>query len=192
VEPPQPVYRPLVLPDPIRFLPQPAHRIGDAPSFYRGNRPYLRPVFRVAPGFSGRIAGRPVAAFSLDLQASMMAGLHPGKVQWGLVPEVGYHLRAPGLTHLFTGGLGVVRGITAEVHNVVFAPRVVVGTHDGRLAWGARGGLIWGFAENGFAVELSYQLLFVHDRRAHDLLFSVSIDLAMLVTVLGKVRAKWL
>lgn len=161
--------------------------------WYTSERPPLvRPTFRVAPGFSGRVVGPHPAAFAFDVLASVMVGLHPGYRQLGLAPELGYSLRTPRLEHRLLAGVGVVHGINAESWTVGWLPRVVAQLGDQTRGLGMRNGLWLNFAENGFSVELSHQWLRVGGADQHELQLTLGIDLAMLAFVLSGARVAWL
>lgn len=154
--------------------------------------PLVRPALRLAPGFAARLTGRPYAAFGLDVLASVMVGLHGGYRQWGLAPELGYSLRAPGVDHQLLVGLGLVNGVNAEIATVGWLPRVVLQPLPGELRLGARNGLWLDFAENGFSVELSHQWMRAPGADVHELRLMLGIDLAMLAFVLTDARMAWL
>jgi hypothetical protein len=154
--------------------------------------PLIRPVFRVAPGFSARPTGSHQAAFGFDVLASTMFGLHGGYRQLGLAPELGYSLRTPTLEHRLLAGLGLVYGVNAEVATVGWLPRVVVQPDAQARGLGVRNGLWVNFAENGFSVELSHQWMQRAGVGQHELQVTLGIDLAMLVLVVTKARMAWL
>lgn len=154
--------------------------------------PLVRPALRVAPGFSARLTDRPYAAFGFDALASVMFGLHGGRRQWGLAPELGYSLRAPGVDHRLLAGLGVVYGINVEHATVGWLPRVVLQPETAALELGVRNGLWFDFAENGFSVELSHQWLQHGGQAQHELQLTLGLDVAMLMLVLTDARLAWL
>ncbi|MEM6996356.1 MAG: hypothetical protein AAF721_37965 [Myxococcota bacterium] len=159
---------------------------------YRFRPRLVRPALRVAPGFSGRVTGRPYAAFSLDVLASVLVGLHPGRRQLGLAPEAGYSLRAPGLDHDVVAGLGIVHGINVEGVTVGILPRFVAQWRPGAVGYGVRTGLWFDFAENGFSVELGHQWIDRPGADSHDLRITLGIDVLMLAFGLGDVSMEWL
>ncbi|MCA9648282.1 MAG: hypothetical protein H6712_17355 [Myxococcales bacterium] len=159
---------------------------------YTRRSPLVRPALRLAPGFSARLTGRPYAAFGLDVLASVMVGLHGGYRQWGLAPELGYSLRAPGADHQLLMGLGVVQGINVEGLTVGWLPRVVLQPLPGQLGLGLRNGLWLDFAENGFSIELAHQYMRLPGADVHELRIGLGIDLAMLAFVLSGARMAWL
>jgi hypothetical protein len=189
---------PAVAPRPPRFLePQRLPSRDRRPrgrtiSRFTDRPPLVRPVLRVAPGFSARPTGRPYAAFGFDTFASVMFGLHGGYRQWGLAPEVGYSLRVPRLEHRLLAGLGLVYGINAESWTVGWLPRVVVQPDAQAIGLVVRNGLWFNFAENGFSVELSHQWLQRGGASGHELQLTLGIDLAMLVLVVTESRMAWL
>jgi hypothetical protein len=195
---PAPVAGPAIAPQPPRFVePQrvPARDRrprGRTISRFTDRPPLIRPVFRVAPGFSARPAGSHRAAFAFDMFLSTMYGLHGGYRQWGLAPELGYSLRTPRLEHRLLAGLGLVYGINAEAATVGWLPRLVVQPDAQAWGLGVRNGLWFNFAENGFSVELSHQWLQRGGVGQHELQVSLGIDLAMLVLVITNARMAWL
>jgi len=157
--------------------------------YYRGRERFIIPQLRVAPGFSGRVSGGDdIAAFMLDLTAAVRFGLHPGEQQWALAPQLGYTLRAPGLEHQLSAGIGVGYGVNVGEHTVMFLPRFVFAPDGDPLPMGGRYGALWDFAENGFSVELSHQFMMNGDGDravSHDLRLSLGIDLVLLTVVLA-------
>jgi hypothetical protein len=189
---------PAIAPQPPRFLePQ---RLPSRDRRPRGRTivrftdrpPLVRPVLRVAPGFSARLTGRSYAAFGFDTFASVMFGLHGGYRQWGLAPDVGYSLRVPRLEHRVLAGLGLVYGIDTDSWTVGWLPRVVVQPDAQAPGLGMRNGLWFNFAENGFSVELSHQWLQRGGAVQHELQVTLGVDLAMLAFVLTNARLAWL
>ena len=178
--------------EPVRMHPRPPSPPARVPPRYAGRQRLVRPTLRVAPGFVGRFTNRPYAAFGLDVLASVLVGVHPGGRQFGLGPELGYSLRAPGLSHDLLGGISFVHGINVDYATIGVLPRAVLRVSDEGLALGARAGLWYDFRENGFSVELAYQWTRALDPgRAsvldqHELRLSVGLDVLMLAVVLNK------
>jgi hypothetical protein len=150
-------------------------------------------VFRVAPGFSARVHGDRVAAFTLDVAGGVALGVRPGRDgQWGLLPEVGYTLRTPRTEHAVTAGLGVVHGIAASRPTFGLVPRVVWAP-GAAAPLGLRAGFFWNFAENGFSVELAYQAMWRGSAAVHEVRLSAGVDLAMLVAAFAvRPKPRWL
>lgn len=188
---PASVTRPRFL-EPQRIRGRDRRPAGRTPSRFTDRPPLVRPALRLAPGFSARLSGRPYAAFGLDVLASVMVGLHGGYRQWGLAPELGYSLRAPGVDHQLLAGMGLVHGINAEGMTLGWLPRVVMQPRSGEAWLGVRNGLWLDFAENGFSVELSHQWLRAGSDDVHELRLTLGIDLAMLAFVLSDARMAWL
>lgn len=195
---PTAVVGPAIAPQPPRFVePQrvPARDRrprGRTIKRFTDRPPLIRPVFRVAPGFSARPTGSHRSAFGFDMLVSTMYGLHGGYRQWGLAPEIGYSLRVPRLEHRLLAGLGLVYGINAEAATVGWLPRLVVQPDAQARGLGVRNGLWFNFAENGFSVELSHQWLQRGGVGQHELQVTLGIDLAMLVLVITDARMAWL
>jgi hypothetical protein len=182
-------YHPLVLPDseplPLPPLPEPSGR-----SWYTARDPYLRPSLRLALGGSARVAGEtsangPPFAFTMDVMAGGHFGLHPGKEQFGLIPEIGYTLRAPGGENQVSAGLGLAYGMGMAYHTVALFPRLVLDPSHGSVGVGERLGLLWCFRENGFSTELAYQRMEKAGVTEHDVRATLGIDLALLALVVG-------
>ena len=179
-------------PEPARVRPQAPAAREPTPSRFTGRQRLVRPTLRIAPGFVGRWTERPYAAFGFDVLASVLVGLHPGPRQFGLGPELGYSLRAPGLSHDALAGVSLVYGLNTDGASFGLLPRAVLRSSQTGLAAGLRTGLWYDFAENGFSVELSHQWTralapapgAVVDQ--HELRLSVGLDLLMLAFVLNR------
>ena len=189
VEPP--VLRGPTFPEPRHIAP----RNGDPPRpmlrRYTVRPPLVRTALRIAPGFSGRLTGRPYAAFSFDVLASVMFGLHGGPRQLGLAPEIGYSVRAPGVDHDLLAGLGLVHGINVEFMTFGLLPRFVYQHGADGPGLGARTGLWLDFAENGFSLEVAHQWVHRPDAQTHQLHATVSLDVLMLIFFLSEARLEW-
>jgi hypothetical protein len=190
-EPPPVVIHPPVFPEPQRIRGRDRSSEEVPPERFTARPPLIRPALRVAPGFSGRLTGRPYAAFRLDVLASVLFGLQPGRHQFGLAPEFGYSLRVPSAEHDLLAGIGVVHGINAEGRTLGWLPRFVAQPGPDGLGMGVRNGLWWDFAENGFSVEVSHQWVRRGSVDTHDLQVSVGLDVLMLIVVLSKARMAW-
>lgn len=188
---PAPITRPRFR-EPQRIRGRDRRPVERTPSRFTDRPPLVRPALRLAPGFSARLSGRPHAAFGLDVLASVMVGLHGGYRQWGLAPELGYSLRAPGVDHQLLAGVGLLNGINAEGMTLGWLPRVVMQPRSGEAWLGVRNGLWLDFAENGFSVELSHQWLRAGSNDVHELRLTLGVDLAMLAFVLSDARMAWL
>jgi hypothetical protein len=189
-EPPPP--KPPRFLEPQRLASRDRRPRGRTISRFTDRPPLIRPTLRVAPGFSARLTGPRYAAFGFDALASVMFGLHGGRRQWGLAPEVGYSLRVPRLEHRVLAGLGLVYGIDTDSWTVGWLPRVVVQPDAQAPGLGMRNGLWFNFAENGFSVELSHQWLQRGGAVQHELQVTLGVDLAMLAFVLTNARLAWL
>ena len=186
------VIRPPEFPEPQRIPARDRGATKAAPERYTARPPLIRPALRVAPGFSGRVGGRPHAAFRLDVLASVMFGLQPGRHQLGLAPEVGYSLRAPAAEHDLLAGMGLVHGINAEGRTLGWLPRFVAQSGPDGVGMGVRNGLWWDFAENGFSVEVSHQWVRRGSADTHDVQVSLGLDVLMLAVVLSNARMGWI
>lgn len=188
---PPPVYRAPTFPEPRHIAPRPSAPPRPVLRRYTVRPPLVRTALRAAPGFSGRLTGRPYAAFSFDVLASVMFGLHGGPRQLGLAPEIGYSVRAPGLDHDLLAGLGIVHGINVEFTTFGLLPRFVYQQGPDGAGIGARTGLWLDFAENGFSIEVAHQLIHRPDGITHQLHATVGLDVLMLVFFLSKARLEW-
>jgi hypothetical protein len=148
-------------------------------------KPYKRPSLRIATGVSVRVSGKPVAGYTMDFMLGGHLGLHRGKEQLGLIPEVGYTWRTPGSEHQLTAGLGFAWGMGMAYHTVALIPRIVVDPSQGESALGLRTGLLWCFRENGFAAEIAYQYKQRAGLALNDIRGTVSIDVMLLALVLA-------
>jgi hypothetical protein len=182
-------YRLLVLPEPeplvLPPLPEPSGR-----AWYTGRDPYLRPSLRLALGATSRVAGNTSTngapfAFTMDAMLGGHFGLHPGNEQVGLIPEIGYTLRAPGGVNQMSAGLGLAYGMGMRYHTAAIVPRLVLDPSHGSLGVGARTGLLWCFRENGFSTELAYQIMDKAGVTEHEARVTLGIDLALLALVVG-------
>jgi len=186
------VIRPPEFPEPTRIPARDRSASRAAPERYTARPPLIRPALRVAPGFSGRATGRPYAAFRLDVLASVMFGLQPGRRQFGLAPELGYSLRAPATEHDLLAGVGLVHGINAEEYTLGWLPRFVAQSGPDGRGMGVRNGLWFDFAENGFSVEVSHQWVGRGATNIHDFQVSLGLDVLMLAVVLSNARMAWI
>jgi hypothetical protein len=163
-------------------------------SWYTGRDRYRRASLRLALGASFRVAGETTKdsapfAFTMDVMAGGHFGLHPGKEQFGLIPEIGYTLRAPGGEHQVSAGVGLAYGMGMKYHTVALVPRLVLDPSHGSFGAGVRTGLLWCFRENGFSAEAAYQYLQKAGAARSDVRLTLGIDLALLMLVLdGKGR----
>jgi len=178
----------IVLSDPEPLSPGPGPPGPSGLTWYTGRGPYKRPALRIATGISVRVSGDPSAAYTMDFMLGGHFGLHPGKQQLGLIPEVGYTWRTPGREHQLTAGLGLAWGMGMSYHTVALIPRLVIDPSQGELAFGMRTGLLWCFRENGFAAEIAHQYEKRMGMALNDIRATVSIDVMLLALVVVGVK----
>lgn len=154
----------------------------DVREWYTGKAPVTRPIGRLGLGFSGRAVGPEPAAFSLDLMAGVRFGFERGGPQLGIQLEGGYSLRAPGDEHLFLLGGGLAYGVALSEHGLLALGYLLFEPQTSQL--GARGSLMWDFAENGFFVELTYSYLPRPLPGRHDVRAMLGVDLVPLAFLL--------
>lgn len=105
-----------------------------------------------------------------------------------VTPQLGYTLMADNerLVHLGRLGLGVGYGNSwAAIH---YIPRFVVGTSAGLFTVGARQSIAASFISNLLSAEVGHQLLYTASQIEHDLYFTISANLMIVIYVLSFMR----
>jgi hypothetical protein len=105
-----------------------------------------------------------------------------------VTPQIGYTLMADPERYVHLARLGLGIGLGNNWAAVHYLPRFVVGASAGQLAFGARHSITVSFVSNLLAVEAGHQLLYINPQLEHDLYFTVSANLLIVVYVLSFLR----
>jgi hypothetical protein len=145
-----------------------------------------RAGFRVITGPLFHLTNRvdTLTTYSLELSGSFRATVLSGGDDlqgFMIAPEVGFVYDASGAAGSHFGQVGLAMGYDAFYWGVHWVPRFVLGSANGRLALGARHGILaetfWGLVN----VELSHQMLVVDGTLRHDLRLNFGVDLYVIV-----------
>lgn len=116
---------------------------------------------------------------------------HTGNIEQGsllLTPQIGYTLMADSERYVHLGRIGLGLGYGNNWAAVHYIPRFVVGTSAGLFTVGARQSITASFISNLLTAEVGHQLLYTAPQIEHDLYFTVSANIMLVIYVLSFLR----
>lgn len=112
----------------------------------------------------------------------------PEKASLLLTPKIGYTLMADTDRYVHLGRLGLGIGYGNNWAAIHYIPRFVAGTSGGQFTVGVRQSITVNFIANLLTAEVGHQMLYTAPQLEHDLYFTISANVLLVIYVLSFMR----